>query len=94
MEKTNSKFFKESQTPLPFEAIAVIRNPAVSPQQFSLAEIAQKLDFTAKQMLAVYPYCSNLNVDDEITLLDHQVCSDCLPLAIIIFLLHFVFYIT
>jgi hypothetical protein len=62
-------FLHQSST----EAIAVVRNPAMIPQQFSLAEITSEIDFPVKQTLVVYPYCNNIKADDEITLLAHQV---------------------
>ena len=55
------------------EAIAVIRNPSPVPQNFSLAEITPHIDFSVKQILAIYPYCGDVQADNTISLLSHQV---------------------
>ncbi len=62
-------FLHQSST----EAIAVIRNPAVTPQHISLTEISSEINFDVKQTLVIYPYCDNIKSDDQITLLGHQV---------------------
>jgi hypothetical protein len=55
------------------EAIAVVRNPAIVPSQFSLNELISEIYFDIEQTTVIYPYCGMIGSNNTITLLGHQV---------------------
>ncbi len=54
-------------------AIAVIRNPAVKPQDFIAAELCREIDFEIKNSMIIYPYVADIDPLQEQSLLGHQL---------------------
>ncbi|MHC4872156.1 MAG: hypothetical protein ACYTFY_09955 [Planctomycetota bacterium] len=55
------------------EAIAVIRNPAIIPQEFDLNTVSDDIDFTPSQTLALYPYCGSVPGENKLELTSHEL---------------------
>lgn len=55
------------------EAIAIVRNPSVSPKKFVPEIMKNEISFTPKQSFAVYPYCESICDNTEIKLLSHGI---------------------